>query len=858
MPPIKTIGGSVNFYIYAKNEPTQTIMIKASKQLLILGLVLFSTINLSHAQTLDWAFGIGDTSWDESKSITVDLNKNVIVGGSFAGPVDFDPGVGSYIMNSSSNDGFVAKYDSLGNFIWAQRSFEFWSDEVNCVITDSIGNVYSSGKLRGSKSFIEKRDSNGVSQWQYQFGNNSGSQNYTNNCSSIAIDDSGNVYGTGWFSELTTFNSIPLVQLYSPMYVSNSLIIKLNALGNLVWVKQIKDSAASPIDDNIGNSIALDKAGNIYITGAFKATVDFNPDSLATYSISSAINSTDIYILKLSNQGNFIWAKNFYNTDTYINNDMSNNLVLNDSADLFITGSFSMQNTDFDPGPGNYYLLGGFSSKCFVCRLDSAGSFKMAKMFRNANPIMSGTSQGFSIGLDPSENIYIAGPYSGTIDFDPDTTNYILSGVGGFIARLNQNGNFLSVINLENYSEVKSIYVKDASTIYSTGSFRDTVDFDPSMASYLLYPTLSSQITHDAFVWKLNLCNSPMQFNSLIGCDSINIQGQTYFNSGTYLQTLINSAGCDSTIQWELTINKSSDSLMNVQACDSFQYNGSTYFASGMYQQTFINSFGCDSIIHLQVVINNSNDSLMNVQACDSLNYNGINYTVSGLYQHSFTNSSGCDSIVNLQLTILQSTTTNQAITACNDYFFDGVKLTNSGTYSDTLISISGCDSIIILNLIINSIDTSVTQNGITLTANSSGLNYAWLNCNNNFQFISGANNQSYTASANGNYSLLISDSNCSDTSLCYSITTVSSIEIQSPVSFSIYPNPFTDELNIQASDEYSNTLFEFFEITGKKIFSETLLKNSKFFLPHLDQGIYLYSIRSISGKTEYGIIVKK
>ncbi|HKR06232.1 MAG TPA: hypothetical protein VJY62_16470, partial [Bacteroidia bacterium] len=72
----------------------------------------------SNAQNFEWAFGIGDTSWDHGYSVTVDGTGNVIVGGTFNGTVDFDPGAGIHTMDSWSNEGYVAKYDAQGNFIW--------------------------------------------------------------------------------------------------------------------------------------------------------------------------------------------------------------------------------------------------------------------------------------------------------------------------------------------------------------------------------------------------------------------------------------------------------------------------------------------------------------------------------------------------------------------------------------------------------------------------------------------------------------------------------------------------------------------------------------------------------------------
>jgi hypothetical protein len=869
----------------------------------------------SNAQNFEWAFGIGDTSSDQGYSVTIDPTGNVIVGGTFSGTVDFDPGIGIYNISSlGGNDGFIAKYDSQGNFIWVRHTLGGSWENVSCVKTDTAGNIYASGNTGNGISFIEKRDSYGITIWHYELFHPNASGGYIwNNCPSIAIDDSGNVYGVGEITGTTTFSSLPLIQYSTLVYVNDSYVLKLNSNGNLLWVREFADTIGNVEYDNFGNSVALDKAGNIYATGTFCGTVDFDPDSLSVYTISSAylgpMGYQDIYILKLNTAGNFIWAKSFSSAGLWSN--ASTSLVLNDSADLFITGCFEGY-TDFDPGPGTYYLSGNNVSS-FISRLDSAGSFKMAKMFRNAIPFNSGNTAGYSLDLDKAGNIYTSGSFSGSIDFDPDTSNYILTGQGGYISRLNQNGNFLSVITLQNSyyngpsGRVNSISVKDSFNIYSTGYFGDTLDFDPGIGNYFLYPNVGSQYYDDAFVWKLSLCNSPMQYDSLAGCDSINISGQAYFNSGTYLQTFINSAGCDSTIQWHLTINKSSNSLIIAQACDSIQFNGINYFASGTYQQSFTNSFGCDSTLNLQLAINKSYDSLLTVLACDSFLYNGIYLSSSGIYPYMFTTIHGCDSIINLDLTINQSFSTTLVITAyceyffngtiltasgiyvdtlstisgCDsiiilnltinqiiatnlnitqycEYFFNGTTLTASGIYIDTLSSIYGCDSIIILNLTINSIDTSVSQNGITLTANATGFNYYWLNCNNNYQIISGATNQSFTPTVSGSYAvllLIVFPVTCLDTSSCHIITIVNIPEVENNSVLQIYPDPFNDEIHIVSDIE--NAKFTLYETTGKIILEKRFFRNAVFAVQPLDAGIYFYSIQQSDGKIINGKIIK-
>src|SRR5690606_14255801 len=98
-------------------------------------------------------------------------------------------------------------------------------------------------------------------------------------------------------------------------------------------------------------------------------------------------------------------------------------------------------------------------------------------------------------------------------------------------------------------------------------------------------------------------------------------------------------------------------------------------------------------------------------------------------------------------------------IIACDSYtWINGITcFSSNNTAKDTLTNVAGCDSIITLDLTINTLDSSVTQNGTVLTANLSGANYQWLDCNNSNAVILNDTNQSFTANINGSFAVEIS-----------------------------------------------------------------------------------------------------
>ncbi len=165
-----------------------------------------------------------------------------------------------------------------------------------------------------------------------------------------------------------------------------------------------------------------------------------------------------------------------------------------------------------------------------------------------------------------------------------------------------------------------------------------------------------------------------------------------------------------------------------------------------------------------------------------------------------------------------------------------------SGLYSDTLQNSSGCDSIIYINLTIPTIDTSITKTGITLTANQSGATYKWLNCDNSYQEIAGETAQSFTATANGNYALVVTIGACSDTSSCYNIVGVGIPEYENEFDIVLKPNPSDGKFSVITKEIVES--IEISDVVGnlvQKIFPKN--KNINVDLKNRNSGIYFIKV---------------
>ena len=129
---------------------------------------------------------------------------------------------------------------------------------------------------------------------------------------------------------------------------------------NFEWAKSM--GGGNP---DWGNSVAVDASGNVYTTGFFDGTVDFDPGA-GTFNLTSAVGY-DIFISKLDASGNFVWAKSIGG----VNDDWGNSIAVDASGNVYTTGWF-MNTADFDPGPGTFNLTTVGSEDIFICKLSVA------------------------------------------------------------------------------------------------------------------------------------------------------------------------------------------------------------------------------------------------------------------------------------------------------------------------------------------------------------------------------------------------------------------------------------------------------------------------------------------------------
>ncbi|TRX04688.1 T9SS type A sorting domain-containing protein [Flavobacterium gawalongense] len=471
----------------------------------ILMLLFFMLLSITKVQAqspnLAWAKQMGGTGIDVSKSIAVDAVGNVYTTGYFQGTADFDPSAGVYNLTSAgSTDVFVTKLDATGNLVWAKAMGSTVSDIGQGISTDAAGNVYINGYFQGTADFdpnagifnltsagvqdifVTKLDVAGNLVWAKAMGGTA--SDFGNG---ISTDAAGNVYTTGYFAGTVDFDPNAGVSNLTSAGVQDIFVSKLDTTGNLVWAK-----AMGGIASDAGYGITTDAAGNVYTTGYFTGTVDFDPNA-GVSSLTSA-GGQDIFVSKLDATGNLVWAKAMGG----INTDIGYGISSDAAGNVYTTGYFT-GTVDFDPNAGVSSLTSAGGQDIFVSKLDATGNLVWAKA-------MGGTSSdiGYGISTDAVGNVYTTGYFQGTVDFDPNAGVSNLTSAGFadvFVTKLDATGNLVWAKAMgSTVSDIGFGISTDAvGNVYTTGYFSGTTDFDPNVGVYSLTPAGSQ----DIFVHKM-------------------------------------------------------------------------------------------------------------------------------------------------------------------------------------------------------------------------------------------------------------------------------------------------------------------------------------------------------------------
>ena len=314
------------------------------------------------AQTAQWVKQMG--TGGISNGVSSDAAGNAYATGTISNPGLFD----NITIPCNFSDVFLTKYDSSGNILWATVGGGALIDLGNDIATDANGNSYVVGAIQ----------TNGPNPTA-QFGN-------------FILTGHGDY---DW------------------------LVVKYDTLGNVLWAKNYGSTAG-----DTANSVGLDAAGNLYVTGFYSGTMTVEGVTVTSRGL------FDVFLAKFDGNGTLLWLKSAGGTGS----DIGHGLVVDGQGNVGIVGEFQSTATF-----GTHSVRAAGLGDAFIAKYDSAGNNLW--VHAGGGTISFEIDAARAIGADSLNNLYITGDYSGTATFDGlSVPNTGTSGTDIFIAKYDMNG----------------------------------------------------------------------------------------------------------------------------------------------------------------------------------------------------------------------------------------------------------------------------------------------------------------------------------------------------------------------------------------------------------------------------------
>jgi hypothetical protein len=355
-----------------------------------------------------WAVSAGGPDSERASSIVVDNAGNSYITGNLTNGAQF----GSLPPRSALGyDAYVAKLNSAGEFQWVQSFGGNDTDQALDIAFAVDGNVVAVGgylgtvtvgtttlnSSGGSSVFVTKLNSStGSPIWAKSF--DGSSDDYG---TAISVNNDGEIYVGSWFFGSVTFGASTF---NAPNYVVNSVVFKLDDVGNLLWAKHLSGSSWNGVTD-----IASDADGNCVITGGFENDVTIGTTQL------DGISNGDIFLSKLeSADGDVMFAKRSGGTDY----DDGKAVAIDPAGNIYVAGYFAREINFF----GSTVASKNNSRDAFIAKFDSNGVLSWIQYGGGEE-----SDEGKGVCVAPDGTVYMTGSFR---DFPATLGQTVLENVG--------------------------------------------------------------------------------------------------------------------------------------------------------------------------------------------------------------------------------------------------------------------------------------------------------------------------------------------------------------------------------------------------------------------------------------------
>ncbi len=289
----------------------------------------------------------------------------------------------------------------------------------------------------------------------------------------VEVDSQGNKYLVGSYRGSTDFNTIDGDDVKGVVTTPDLFVTRINADGSYGWTSTFTGSG----DEEAASSVALDGAGNLYVCGHFRGTMDFDPGTGVVNRSSSG--KRDMYLAKLScDTGALVWLRTWHGG----NHISAHSVCVDANGDVLLTGYFEVgQTVDFDPGTGTANRTANGIMDVHVTKLTAAGDFVWVQTMGG-----TGNDRGHAVDTDSSNNVFIAGYFERHMDFDPGSgtdwheTPSSTNAHNIFVTKLTSTGSYgwTRSFGSNNIETGDAIVVDGNDDVILAGRFKSTVNFD--------------------------------------------------------------------------------------------------------------------------------------------------------------------------------------------------------------------------------------------------------------------------------------------------------------------------------------------------------------------------------------------
>ena len=668
-----------------------------------------------------WGFTLGNVHNDYGRDLKIGPDGHIYITGIFVNVVDFNPGADTNHLvtwPSLTENMFLAKYDTAGNYMWAGNITASDRSNGQKLALNIPGKVMVTGWFGGTADFdidtgyynlssvgnptslrdiyLAQYDTSGKLQWVHRFGDTG--HDYSKG---LIIDSKNNIYLGGEFRATVDFDAGSGTANLSAVKGVNSdvFIAKYRSNGQYVWAKRFGDTGIT-----LSGDLRLDRDGNVFVTGAFGNTCDFDPGNATLNKTSNG--AYDAFLSKLDSNGNLLWNRTFGGKGDEIGISVATDRF----ANVYAAGIFN-DTVVFNQG-GNISdtLIGKGYGDIFFTQYNECIEPTKPIASISTDTICKGDSLVLRViggSLNGAEDWYwytggcgvrFAGKGSQITVIADSTRNYFVLGGGGCATA--DTCDTVGVYVRPSFTLNRTFTICDNKTMFLGGqnrfvpgtyydSFKTYQGCDSIVATRLNHnPTFNTELDID-------ICDN----------DSIFLQKAWRRTTNSYYDTFPSQLGCDSFVKVNLTVNPTYLITRNVAICggESIFLGGAFQFFEGDYYDTFATIHGCDSIIMTSLSINPTYVTPINLTICggDSILIFNKYRKAAGNYYDTLHTKLGCDSIIEARLNVLPFYVRTVPVAICdNDSIrIAGVFRKQPGQYWDSLRTRQGCDSFVLVSL---------------------------------------------------------------------------------------------------------------------------------------------------------------